>query len=198
MTGEIATGRRGNPAANYHRARRVGDIDWSRWRAVDTATLVFVRQGDELLLIDKKRGLGKGKVNAPGGKVDPGESVQQCAVRECREELGIEVAGIECLGEHRFQFVDGYSIHCFVFHTGTYSGEARETAEAAPRWTPIDAIPYHLMWEDDALWLPLLLRGQAFQGNWIFDDDRMVDHELILRDRIEVVARKPLAASTTD
>ena len=53
-------------------------------------------------------------------------------------------------------------------------------APAAPRWTPVDAIPYELMWEDDALWLPLLLRGQAFRANWIFDDDRMLDHELEL------------------
>jgi hypothetical protein len=43
-----------------------------------------------------------------------------------------------------------------------------------------------------------LLRGQAFEGNWIFDEDRMVDHELILRDRIEVAARMPLAPATTD
>lgn len=184
--------------SDYREARRVVDIDWTRWRAVDTATLVFVQQGGDVLLIDKKRGLGKGKVNGPGGKVDPGETVEQCAVRECREELGIEVGAIECFGEHRFQFVDGYSIHCFVFRTGTYAGEPRETPEAAPRWTPVDAIPYDLMWEDDALWLPLLLRGQAFEGNWIFDGDRMVDHELTLRERIEVVARPPLVLPTTD
>jgi 8-oxo-dGTP diphosphatase len=198
MTRDDHSSRDGDQIAEYVKARRVGDIDWAQWRAVDTATLVFVQQGDEVLLIDKKRGLGKGKVNGPGGKVDPGETVEQCAIRECQEELGIEVANIECLGEHRFQFVDGYSIHCFVFRTGAYTGEPRETPEAAPRWTPVDAIPYDLMWEDDALWLPLLLRGQAFEGNWIFDEDRMVDHELILRDRIEVAARMPLAPATTD
>jgi hypothetical protein len=34
------------------------------------------------------------------------------------------------------------------------------------------------MWEDDALWLPLLLRGERFRGDWIFDGDRMLDHRL--------------------
>jgi 8-oxo-dGTP diphosphatase len=167
-------------AKEYAHARRVGDIDWVRWRAVDTATLVFVLRGEEILLIDKKRGLGKGKVNGPGGKVDPGETIEQCAVRECREELGIEVFDLEAFGEHRFQFVDGYSIHCFVYRSERFGGTPVETPEAAPRWTPVDAIPYELMWEDDALWLPLLLRGQAFRANWIFDDDRMLDHELEL------------------
>ncbi len=169
-------------AARWAHARAVEDIDWAQWRAVDTATLVFVVRDDEILLIDKKRGLGKGKVNGPGGKVDPGETVEQCAIRECREELGIEVADLEHLGEHRFQFVDGYSIHCHVYRTDRYRGTPAESPEAAPRWTPLDDIPYELMWEDDRIWLPLLLDGKAFRANWIFDDDRMVDHELTLVD----------------
>ena len=53
---------------------RLVDIDWENWRAKDPATLVFVFRDDEVLLINKKRGLGKGKVNGPGGKVDPGET----------------------------------------------------------------------------------------------------------------------------
>lgn len=174
-------------AKAFAHARRVEDIDWDRWQAVDTATLVFVLRGDEILLIDKKRGLGKGKVNGPGGKVDPGESVEQCAVRECREELGIEVLGLEHFGEHRFQFVDGYSIHCHVFRSRRFRGVPVETPEAAPRWTPIREIPFELMWEDDALWLPLLLEGRRFRGDWIFDGDRMVDHRL--RRLAEVPAR---------
>ena len=87
--------------ADYSAARRVTDIDWSRWQAVDQATLVFVLRGHEILLIDKKRGLGKGKVNGPGGKLDPGESIEACAIRECREELSIEVSELQCMGQHR-------------------------------------------------------------------------------------------------
>lgn len=159
-------------------ARRVADIDWQQWRAVDTATLVFVLRGHEILLIDKKRGLGKGKVNGPGGKVDPGETVEQCAIRECEEELSIQVDALELFGEHRFQFADGYSIHCFVYRTEVFSGTPTESPEAAPRWTPLDAIPYDLMWEDDRIWLPLMLAGRRFEANWIFDEDRMLDYEL--------------------
>ena len=164
--------------ADYSAARRVTDIDWSRWQAVDQATLVFVLRGHEILLIDKKRGLGKGKVNGPGGKLDPGESIEACAIRECREELSIEVSELQCMGQHRFQFTDGYSIHCWVYRTEHFAGTPTESEEAAPRWTPVDAIPYERMWEDDRIWLPLLLRGQPFEANWIFDDDRMLDYTL--------------------
>ncbi len=175
-------------SAEFAAARRVADIDWHRWRAVDTATLVFVLRDDEILLIDKKRGLGKGKVNGPGGKVDPGETVEQCAIRECREELSIEVAELQVLGEHLFQFVDGYSIHCFVYCTQVFSGTPTESPEAAPRWTRIDAIPYERMWEDDRIWLPLLLERQAFRARWIFDGDCMLDYDL---DRLDSEALVP-------
>jgi 8-oxo-dGTP diphosphatase len=87
--------------------RRLAEIDWNRWEACDPATLVFVFRDDEMLLINKKTGLGKGKVNGPGGKVDPGEGTVACAIRECREELGIEVSDLEYCGQHKFQFVDG-------------------------------------------------------------------------------------------
>ncbi|MGH8035381.1 MAG: NUDIX domain-containing protein, partial [Lysobacterales bacterium] len=94
---------------------QLSDLDWSTWQAGDLATLVFVVRGDQILLINKKTGLGKGKVNGPGGKVDPGETPERCAMRECHEELGISVSNLDYCGEHRFQFFDGYSIHGWVY-----------------------------------------------------------------------------------
>jgi 8-oxo-dGTP pyrophosphatase MutT (NUDIX family) len=44
-------------------------------------TLAFIRDGDRLLLGMKKRGFGAGKWNGFGGKVDPGETILQGAVR---------------------------------------------------------------------------------------------------------------------
>ena len=158
--------------------QKLEDLDWSTWRAKDPATLVFVVRGDEVLLINKKTGLGKGKVNGPGGKVDPGETPEACAVRECREELGITVQNLEYCGEHRFQFVDGYSIHVWVYRTRDFQGVPVETAEAEPLWVPMDRIPFDDMWEDDRLWLPMLLRGERFQTRWIFDGDSMLDYDI--------------------
>ena len=158
--------------------QRLEDIDWENWQGRDPATLVFVFRGDEILLINKKRGLGAGKVNGPGGKVDPGETPEQSAVREVREELCIEVSDLEYCGEHRFQFTDGYSIHVWVYRTQTFEGEPEETEEADPLWVPIDRIPFEKMWEDDRYWLPKLIRGEKFQTRWIFDGDSMLDYDI--------------------
>jgi 8-oxo-dGTP diphosphatase len=157
---------------------RLSDIDWNGWQAKHPATLVFVFRDDEILLINKKTGLGKGKVNGPGGKVDPGETPEQAAIRECQEELHITVSELEYCGEHRFQFVDGYSIHVWVYRTTEFEGEPTETHEAKPLWTRIDRIPFDEMWEDDKYWLPMMIRGERFRARWIFDGDRMLDHHI--------------------
>lgn len=157
---------------------QLADLDWSTWQAQDPATLVFVMRGDEILLINKKTGLGKGKVNAPGGKVEPGETPAAGAVRECQEELGITVSNLEYCGQHRFQFVDGYSIHVWVYRTRDFAGVPVETREAKPLWVPVNEIPYAQMWEDDRLWLPLVIAGERFQTRWIFDGDTMLDYDI--------------------
>ena len=157
---------------------RVTEIAWAAWQATDTATLVFVIRDGRILLIRKKRGLGAGKINGPGGRLDPGETPFDCAVRETQEELRTTPIGLERLGELRFQFVDGYGIHVFVFRADDYEGEPTETVEAAPIWAPLDAIPFEEMWADDRVWLPLLLQRRRFSGRFIFDGDRMVDYAL--------------------
>jgi 8-oxo-dGTP diphosphatase len=158
-------------------SKRVAEIDWERWRPSDRATLLFVLRDDQILLIRKKRGLGAGKINGPGGRIEPGESPQEAAIREVQEEVGVTPTAVRQQGELSFQFVDGYGIHVYVFTATHCDGEVRESDEALPIWTPLDAIPYDEMWVDDAIWLPWMLEGKHFSGRFIFDGDTMLDHE---------------------
>ena len=159
-------------------AKSLADIDWDTWEAKDPATLVFVVKNGQMLLIRKKRGLGAGKINAPGGRLEPGETPLEAAIREAQEELCITPLNLSYSGENLFQFVDGYSIHVHVFKADDYEGEPTETDEASPIWFPVNAIPYEEMWEDDKLWIPLVLDGTRFYGRYLFDDDVMLDYTL--------------------
>jgi 8-oxo-dGTP diphosphatase len=158
--------------------QRIADIDWPNWQPQQRATLVFVVRDGQVLLIHKKRGLGAGKINGPGGRIDPGETPLECAIREVEEELCVTPTGMREAGVLSFQFVDGLSIHGTVFLADDCVGEPRETDEAIPRWTPLDQIPYEKMWQDDRLWIPLMLAGKRFDGRFIFDGDTMLDQDL--------------------
>ena len=77
-------------------AKNLADIDWDTWEAKDPATLVFVVKDGQMLLIRKKRGLGAGKINAPGGRLEPGEAPLEAAIREAQEELCITPLHLSC------------------------------------------------------------------------------------------------------
>jgi 8-oxo-dGTP diphosphatase len=154
------------------------DIDWTGWKAQQLATLLFVVRDGHVLLIHKKRGLGAGKINGPGGRIDDGETFLQAAIREVQEEVRVTPIAIEPCGALFFQFVDGLSIYVEVFRANDCEGEPQETDEAQPFWAPIDNIPFEKMWADDRHWIPLMLARKKFHGRFLFDEDKMLGHEI--------------------
>lgn len=155
--------------------QKVDDVDWQNWNPKTVATLLFVIKDGQILLIHKKRGFGKGKINGPGGKIEPGETPFECALRETQEELCITAKGVEFSGELHFQFTDNNSIHGYVYTATDYEGEPTETDEAVPLWFSLDDLPFDRMWEDDRTWFPYMLSGRKFSGRYLFDGDRMLD-----------------------
>ncbi len=154
------------------------DDFWQQWQPRERATLCFIIRDNQVLLIRKKRGLGAGKINAPGGRLEIGETPNECAIRETQEEVGLTPIGVQERGQLHFQFADGYSLHCTVFTASDFSGELIETDEALPLWTAIDAIPYEEMWADDIHWLPGVLNGGTFRGYFHFDNETMLTNNV--------------------
>ena len=148
------------------------------WRPELIGTLMFIREQHRVLLIRKKRGLGAGRINAPGGKVEAGESPLACAVRETREEIGVTVRQAALMAELRFVERVDQQWYGYAFVASDYDGVPTETIEAAPRWFTVDAIPYDEMWKDDRLWLPHVLAGRFVKANFLFESSAALAHEL--------------------
>ena len=94
------------------------------------ASVAIVRK-DDLLLIQRNRAPSEGLWTLPGGRLEPGETAEQCAVREVREEMGLDVFALRPLRKLRHgQF------ELQVFATQAYDGEiAADPAEIrAWRW----------------------------------------------------------------
>jgi 8-oxo-dGTP diphosphatase len=153
-------------------------MNWKQWQPRERATLCFIVEAGRIMLIHKRRGLGAGKINGPGGRLEPGETLVEGAIRETIEETGVRPIDPEIAGEISFQFLDGYSLHCTVFIAHAREGEPVETPEALPFWCAVGEVPYDGMWEDDRHWLPLLLRRERFDGRFLFDGERMLSMEI--------------------
>ena len=156
-------------------AEKVEDVPWGSWEPSERCVLTYVMDGDRVLLILKKRGLGDGYYNAPGGHIELEETSIEAAIRETKEETGLTVSELKERGTLRFQFKDGMRMVCYVFTTGTWEGELKECDEAKPFWADRNNLDYDMMWKDDKLWLPLLLDGKEFEGWFVFDDREMLD-----------------------
>ncbi|KAJ2605956.1 hypothetical protein EV177_006037 [Coemansia sp. RSA 1804] len=138
-------------------------------------TLIFPIDGERVLLGMKKRGLGQGKLNGFGGKVERNESVRQGACRELLEESGLQcTAEPERIGLLLFYFEhDPVAMEVHVFRAEQFAGQAVETDEMRPQWFGAHSMPFDQMWADDPAWWPLVLRRQLFVGRFWFKADQL-------------------------
>ena len=144
-----------DPQAEIELQERLTD-----WRPNVVGTLMFLIDGNRVLLIRKKRGHGAGKINAPGGKLHVGESPLDCAVRETREEVGITASNPVQVAKLKFvERVDEQWLG-YVYVATEFEGKPVETDEANPSWYTLDAIPYDEMWLAFALHDALRFCGQ--------------------------------------
>lgn len=140
-------------------------------------SLLFLLDGDRILLAMKKRGFGADRFNGVGGKIDPGETPEQAAMRECQEEIGVMPKNIQKVAEHDFvaDTDEPWRMYVHVYITTEWDGEPIETEEMRPEWFDLANIPYKQMWEDDAYWLPQVLAGKKLICNFTFDkNDKML------------------------
>lgn len=143
-------------------------------------TLVLLVTNRRVLLAMKKRGFGQGRWNGPGGKIEPGESIEQAMVRECQEEISVTPLLYQKMAIHDFVFPEGQpdmQVHAFV--CSKWRGEPAESEEMAPRWFDIDKIPYDQMWQDDKYWLPAVLAGRQLHTRFDFDAaENLLTHQI--------------------
>lgn len=143
-------------------------------------TLCVVYNDTRILLGMKKRGFGAGRWNGFGGKIHDGETIEEAALRELSEEVGLIPRDMEKRGVVTFVYNDDQTaMEVHIFSVGEFDGEPEESEEMLPKWFFHDQIPYDDMWLDDRHWLPLFLEGKRFSGEFIFSDkNTIIDHSV--------------------
>lgn len=128
-----------------------------------------------VLLGYKKTGFGKGKYTGIGGKIDPGETAPEAAVREMQEETSVIVSPTDLIpaGHIAFYFPAkpewNLTIHLFLSHQWQNHPEERD--EVRPEWFATTQLPFHQMWDDAQYWYPFVLSGKTIDATFTFHPD---------------------------
>jgi 8-oxo-dGTP diphosphatase len=146
------------------------------------ATLCYIRrEGQTLMLhrIKKANDMHQGKWNGLGGKLNPGETPEECVVREIYEESGLLMRNPQLKGFLTFPaFTKNEDWYVFVFVAEDFEGELIDSPEGDLRWVDNSDLPRLNLWEGDAIFLPWLERRGIFSGKFIYKDGRLVLHEV--------------------
>jgi 8-oxo-dGTP pyrophosphatase MutT (NUDIX family) len=111
---------------------------------------VVVNGDDVAVIVPVKRAADGSRVlGLPKGHPDPGESAEQAAIREVREETGLEADLIESLGDVRYHYERGHRtvrkdvrFFLFEYRSGSLDDHDHEIEEA--RWMPLRAAAVEL------------------------------------------------------
>ncbi|GMR11610.1 MAG: NUDIX hydrolase [Anaerolineae bacterium] len=107
---------------------------------IEVAAFVFIRSEEGLLLV--KQNYGSKYWSLPGGSVEANETIEQAAVREVKEETGLDVYLTRVIGIYRKRSENGLAI---TFEGKAMGGNLEERAELGEcKYFPIDGLPSHV------------------------------------------------------
>ncbi len=146
------------------------------------ATLCYVRRAGRTLMLHriKKPGdMHAGKWNGLGGKFEPGESPEQCAIREIREESGLIARNPDLRGMITFPgFAGDDDWYTFLYVVTDFEGELIDSPEGVLRWIPDDELLDLPLWEGDRTFLKWLDIPGFFSGRFVYEGERVVEQEV--------------------
>ncbi|MFS1664139.1 NUDIX hydrolase [Streptococcus sp. zg-JUN1979] len=155
------------------------------------ATICYIDNGRELLLLHRNKkpnDVHEGKWISVGGKLEPGESPDECAKREILEETHLKVTEMDFRGVITFpNFTPETDWYTYVFKVTGFEGELisdEESREGTLSWVPYDEVLTKPTWEGDyALFKWILDDVPFFSAKFSYDDkQRLVDKSVIFYD----------------
>ena len=154
---------------------------------IHLTTLVYVRKGDQTLLVhmDKKPAghPNLGKWNAPGGHFEDGETPEECAIREVKEETGLTIKNPKIKGFLTFpDFFDDGDEYMFLLEATEFEGELLQNApEGTVHWIDNDKAMDRERWPGDKLFEPWMEDGRFFSAKIVYNKGKIVDHSVVFR-----------------
>ena len=125
-----------------------------------------------------------GKWNGLGGKMEPGETPEECVIREVFEESGLEIQAPRLRGFLTWPKFDGVEDwYAFVFSATEFTGKLRESnPEGRLEWISNDQILDLPLWEGDRIFMEWLGQERFFSAKFTYVQGHLIDHQVHFHD----------------
>jgi len=144
------------------------------------ATLCYIKKDGKTLMLyrnKKENDYHEGKWNGIGGKFELGETPEECAVREIKEETGLSVTAPELKGMITFPLFDGKDDwYVFLFIVRNFSGELIDSPEGKLEWIPDNKITELNLWDGDRIFLEWLNQNKFFSAKFNYEGKNFKDY----------------------
>ena len=147
------------------------------------ATLCYLRKNNKTLMlhrVKKENDMHEGKWNGLGGKFLPGETPEECALREIKEESGYKIGKLKLHGFIVFPLFDGLQDwNVFIFSGEDLSGEEIVSEEGDLRWIENDKLLDLELWEGDKIFLKWLDKDSIFSAKFVYDCGKLISFDVV-------------------
>ena len=141
-------------------------------------TLIYVEKDGQYLMlhrIKKQADINQGKWIGVGGKVEKGETVEDCARREMLEETGLAAKSLRYRGIVLFENSLCESEEMHLFTCDDFDGELRDCDEGELKWVDKKEIYKLNLWEGDRYFLEgLASDAPFFRLRLVYEGDTLI------------------------
>jgi 8-oxo-dGTP diphosphatase len=148
------------------------------------ATLCYVidrKNGTTLMIhrIKKENDVHEGKWNGLGGKIEQGESPEECVIREVKEESGLEIKSPKLHGFITFPLFDGKDDwYVFVFTAEKFTGMLIDSNEGKLKWIPNEKLYELNLWDGDSMFMDWLNNDKFFSAKFIYNNGKLGNYSV--------------------
>ncbi|MCA9497241.1 MAG: 8-oxo-dGTP diphosphatase [Nanoarchaeota archaeon] len=147
------------------------------------ATLCYIKKDNKTLMlhrIKKEQDIHEGKWNGLGGKLELGESPHECAIREIKEECGLDVINLNLKGILTFpNFTKNDDWYVYVYTINEFTGELiKNCNEGNLEWVEDEKLLDLNLWEGDKIFLPLMEKSSFFVGKLIYENKKLISWKI--------------------